>query len=218
MTEVGKVQATTVTVRKGQGLTQALLALVKKQKMEISDGVITAAEWDKTIDKLEEIQANRKKNGQASIFTGNTDRKDYKKSFVVHPEQEIEFTKAEMGELYEAMGVSFSKTTKPEEDKDTKTGEDTTPEERDFETGEPNSTIETPIYDEEGNQVGTKVREYDENGKLAREKDKNADDKIVKDTVTVRNQEDGKVDSTVVYDYDENEKMIKNHIMMKTEN
>ena len=106
MTDVGM---TKITIKKGQGLTHALRDLVKSQKMKMSDDSISAAEWNKTIDKLTELQEKRKAAGKDSIFTGGTDRADFRGSFVVHPNQEINFTEEEMKELYEAMGVSFAK-------------------------------------------------------------------------------------------------------------
>lgn len=84
--------------------------LVEEQKMELSDGKITASEWNSVMDKLAEIQQNRKANGQASIFSGGTDktRAGWQNSFVVHPGQEIEFTAEEISELYDAMGAKFT--------------------------------------------------------------------------------------------------------------
>ena len=102
-----EIQAVTLRIQKGQGLTQALLAHAKRENMKMSDGNISAAEWNLTIDKLIEIQNKRKVEGKASIFTGGTDRRDFKHSFVIHPNQEITFTKEEMTELYSTMGVSF---------------------------------------------------------------------------------------------------------------
>lgn len=96
-----------ITIQKGQGITQALLELIKKQKMEMSDGSISAAEWNATIDKIVEIQESRKNDNKASIFTGGTDRTSGKGNFVVNPNQTIEFTKEEIESLYKAMGVSF---------------------------------------------------------------------------------------------------------------
>ena len=83
--------------------------------MELSDGKITAKEWNAVLDKLIEIQQNRKANGQASIFGGGTDktRNGWHNSFIVHPNQEIEFTADEIGQLYEAMGAKFTKDSKP---------------------------------------------------------------------------------------------------------
>ena len=110
MSEVPSVK---IQIEKGLGITHALKKLVEDQKMELSGGKITAQEWNSVMDKLIEIQNNRKANGQASIFGGGTDktRSGWHNSFVVHPGQEIEFTAEEIGEIYEAMGAKFSNST-----------------------------------------------------------------------------------------------------------
>lgn len=104
-----------IQIKKNLGITHALKDLVEQQKMELSDGKITAKEWNAVLDKLIEIQQNRKANGQASIFGGGTDktRNGWHNSFIVHPNQEIEFTADEIGQLYEAMGAKFTKDSKP---------------------------------------------------------------------------------------------------------
>ena len=112
MTDVNFVK---IQIQKGMGITQALKKLVEDQKMELSDGKITAKEWNSVLDKLVEIQNNRKANSQASIFSGGTDKTHagWQNSFVVNPGQEIEFTAEEIGELYRAMGAKFSSGSKP---------------------------------------------------------------------------------------------------------
>ncbi len=118
-----EISAQKITIQKNMGLTQALKAHVLKNNYAMSDGSINAKEWNKTIDVLESINEKRKKAGSAPIFTGGTDRSraGWHTSFVVHPNQEIEFTKEEMKELYEAMGVTVgnnsSKDTKKVENK-----------------------------------------------------------------------------------------------------
>ncbi len=112
MTDLG---ITKITIKKGQGLTHALRDLVKEKNMVMSDGSISKAEWNNTMDKLAELQAKRSAEGKASIFTGGTNKTDYRTSFVVHPNQQIDFTEEEMNELYNAMGVSFAETEKPAE-------------------------------------------------------------------------------------------------------
>lgn len=104
-----------IQIKKNLGITHALKDLVEQQKMELSDGKITAKEWNAVLDKLIEIQQNRKSNGQASIFGGGTDKtkSGWHNSFVVQPNQEIEFTADEIGQLYEAMGAKFTKDSKP---------------------------------------------------------------------------------------------------------
>ncbi|MDR1327768.1 MAG: hypothetical protein LBJ74_05110 [Heliobacteriaceae bacterium] len=118
-----EITGQTLTIKKGQGLTYALLDLVNAQKMEMSNGKITLAEWNAAIDKLVEIQQARQNEGKASIFTGGTDRNNYRGNFVVHPNQQIEFTKEEMESLYSAMGVTFgegSQQAEPETKPETK--------------------------------------------------------------------------------------------------
>lgn len=90
---------TRVTIGKGQGITQALKALVEKNKMKLSDGGISKAEWNATVKVLDDIQANRKANNQKSIF-GN--------GYVVHSGDNIDFTEDEMTKIYKAMGVEIS--------------------------------------------------------------------------------------------------------------
>jgi len=108
-----------ITIQKNMGLTQALKAHVLKNNYTMSDGNISAKEWNKTIDVLESINEKRKKAGSTPIFTGGTDRSKagWHTSFIVHPNQEIEFTKDEMKELYEAMGVTLDKTAKTKKSK-----------------------------------------------------------------------------------------------------
>ncbi len=121
MTEVNNVNGanggnnqpstTKLTIKKNQGITQALFDLVKQMKSEgkaeISDGKITAQEWNQTINKIAELQRMREEIGGQKIYSGGSDRKDYHGSFIVHPNQEIEFTAEEMNALYEAMGVTI---------------------------------------------------------------------------------------------------------------
>lgn len=99
----------TIKITPKLGITHALLKYAQENKMTFSDGSISDNEWYATLDKLAELQQARQKNNQKSIFTGGTDRKDYKTSFVVHPDQEIEFTKEEINTLFDAMGASFTK-------------------------------------------------------------------------------------------------------------
>jgi len=87
-----------LTFKRGQGITQALKELVEKNKMKLSDGSISKAEWQATIKVLDEIQASRKANNQASIFGNN---------YLVHQNDKIDFTSEEMDKLYKAMGAEF---------------------------------------------------------------------------------------------------------------
>lgn len=104
-----------ITIKKGEGITYALKRLVEQQKMELSDGKITAKEWNATLDKLAEIQQGRQTSGKSSIFSGGTDktRGGWHNSFAVHDGQEIEFTKEEIEQLYEAMGAKFKPNSTP---------------------------------------------------------------------------------------------------------
>ena len=102
---------TTIKIKKNKGITHALKdmvdKLVEQKKAELTDGKITAQEWNAVLDKLVELQENRKAAGKASIFSGSTDKTQagWHNSFVVHPDQEITFTAEETAEIYEAMGV-----------------------------------------------------------------------------------------------------------------
>ena len=102
--------STQIQITRGQGLTQALRAHVGK------DAKISAQQWDKTIDALVKINEKRKEVGAATIFTGGTDksRAGYHTSFIVQPNQKIDFTKDEMAELYSAMGISLGAAAKEE--------------------------------------------------------------------------------------------------------
>ena len=107
-----------VKVLENQGLTQILKDMVEKLKEEypesvfISDGTYTQSEWNATMDKLTELNENRKKSGLETLFTGgiDKDRSKWQTSFIIKPEQEITFTKEELKELFAAMGVSISNT------------------------------------------------------------------------------------------------------------
>ncbi|MGN0030704.1 MAG: hypothetical protein ACI37Q_01970 [Candidatus Gastranaerophilaceae bacterium] len=89
---------TKITIRKGQGITQALKELVEKKKLKMSDGSISKAEWNETIKVLDNIQEARKKSGMKSIFGDN---------YSVNAGQTIEFSEDEMKDLYKAMGIVF---------------------------------------------------------------------------------------------------------------
>ena len=117
------INPATIKIKKNYGITHALKDLVdemiKNKTAELTDGKITAKEWNAVLDKLIELQQNRKAEGKASIFTGGTDKTKagWHNSFVVHPNQQIEFTAEETAQLYEAMGVKLTGTQaeKPEE-------------------------------------------------------------------------------------------------------
>ena len=101
---VPSINPATIKIKKNYGITHALKDLV---------------EWNAVLDKLVELQNNRKAEGKASIFGGGTDKTKagWHNSFVVHPDQQIEFTAEETAQLYEAMGVKLTGTQaeKPEE-------------------------------------------------------------------------------------------------------
>ena len=109
------VQPVKITIQKNQGITQALFDLVKNEKL--SGGKIDATEWKNALAVLNEIQANREKNGQANIFTGGAGN-DSHKNYVVQEGQQIEFTAEEIQKLYNALGVTLKngKTPQPAQD------------------------------------------------------------------------------------------------------
>jgi hypothetical protein len=184
----GEITAQTLTIKKGQGLTYALLDLVKAQKMEISDGKITLAEWNAAIDKLAEIQQARRQAGKASIFTGGTDKNDYQTNFVVHPNQQIEFSAEEMNMLYTAMGVSLaSGTADGTQNQPTEQNQPAEPEESAAEAQ--NKRVTEPWHDD-----GERITEYDASGKEIKE--------IYKDG-------SGKITNTLEYEYDTSGNEIK---------
>ncbi len=110
MADLTVKENTIVVIKKNKGITHALRDLVKENPNSIlSDGKITAKEWNAVLDTLIDINNSRKANNQKPIFTGGTDksRAGWHSSFVVHPNQKIEFTAKEMSALYSAMGVTL---------------------------------------------------------------------------------------------------------------
>lgn len=112
-----EITAQKITIQRNMGLTQALKAHVLKNNYTMSDGSISAKEWNKTINVLENINKKRQKAGSAPIFGGGTEKSDWHSNFVVNPNEEIEFTKEEMKELYDAMGVTLDKAKKSKKNK-----------------------------------------------------------------------------------------------------
>ena len=116
---VPSINAMTIKIKKDKGITHALKDvvdnLIKQKKAELTDGKITLQEWNAVMDKLIELQNNRKAQGKASIFGGGTDKTNsgWHNSFVVHPDQEISFTAEETAQIYEAMGVVIKNTNAP---------------------------------------------------------------------------------------------------------
>lgn len=184
------VQKVSIVIKKGQGLTQALRDHANKLGMEKSDGTISKQEWNRTIDKLVEINQKRKEAGQGSIFTGGTDRHDYKHSFVVHPNQKIDFTEEEINSLYESMGVSLRTTAAAQQQEQTPAanGEQTPATNGEQEALQEGITKRTR-YDENNHPIGATEQEV-QDGKLIRETELNAQDKRVKES-TYKYDEDG---------------------------
>ena len=111
-----KITSQKIVIEKNKGIAHALKKLVEKMPNSvISDGKITAKEWDATIDKLIEINTKRIKSGKAPIYEGGSDKSKsaYHTSFIVHTNQEIEFSAEEMKELFSAMGVEIKNNTSP---------------------------------------------------------------------------------------------------------
>lgn len=209
--------------------------------MELSDGKITAKEWNAVLDKLIEIQQNRKANGQASIFGGGTDktRNGWHNSFIVHPNQEIEFTADEIGQLYEAMGAKFTKASKPVTPAETSVAQppadDTGKPEASEGTGQkPAGNVkEEKRTDENGNktrEVETGyntdkplyIREYDSEGNKTKETLLRGDGT----TDNIYDYENGKVKTATYYNEDgktpvkiiENDQLKMLKLKSKTEN
>lgn len=111
-------EKTTIVIKKNKGITHALRDYVKSNPNSvITDGKITPKEWSAALDALVEINNNRKSANKTPIFTGGTDktRAGWHTSFVVHPEQKIEFTSEEMDSIYKALGVTFKEQAQPQD-------------------------------------------------------------------------------------------------------
>ena len=108
-----------IKIEKGLGITHALKKLIEDiPNSIISDGKISSTEWNVTLDKLIEINEKRKSEGKESIFTGGTDKTKagWKNSFIVQTDQEIIFTKDEIEELFETMGVTINNPVDPKDE------------------------------------------------------------------------------------------------------
>ena len=106
---------TRIVISKPYGITHALKKLVEENPYAtMSDGKITLSQWQKTLETLDKIQEERLKNNQAPIFRGGNDKTSngWKTSYIVYPDQNIEFTQEEMTSLYQSMGVQINE---PEE-------------------------------------------------------------------------------------------------------
>ena len=89
-----------ITIKRGQGVTQALKEHVQKSGYEISDGSISKHEWKNTVKVLNEIQASRVASKKNSLFG---------KNYLVKTGDKLNFTEDEMKRIYDAMGVNPSK-------------------------------------------------------------------------------------------------------------
>ena len=89
-----------IRIKKDVGITQALKQLVKDAGENVKGSV-----WNDTLDKLVELNNQRKTDNKGSIFSGGTERNDWHRNFVVH-EGNIEFSKSEMEALLDTMQVS----------------------------------------------------------------------------------------------------------------
>lgn len=89
-----------IRIKKDMGITQALKRLVKDAGENVKGSV-----WNDTLDKLVELNNQRKTDNKGSIFSGGTERNDWHRNFVVH-EGNIEFSKSEMEALLDTMQVS----------------------------------------------------------------------------------------------------------------
>lgn len=170
-----------ITISLNKGLTHALKNHVQQNNLTMSDGSISAKEWVNTMDKLAEINEKRKANGGQTIFTGGTDksRAGWHSSFVVKPDQEIEFTKEEMAELYSAMGVSLGAS---QVEKTTESNEEAT----ETVANGPKNAEEAPVGIEAEKQPLTKAEKKALKEKLKREK---IHDKAAIDVTVPRNTE-----------------------------
>lgn len=89
-----------IRIKKDVGITQALKQLVKDAGENVKGSI-----WNDTLDKLVELNNQRKTDNKGSIFSGGTERNDWHRNFVVH-EGNIEFSKSEMEALLDTMQVS----------------------------------------------------------------------------------------------------------------
>ena len=189
---------TTIKIKKNKGITHALKdmvdKLVEQKKAELTDGKITAQEWNAVLDKLVELQENRKAAGKASIFSGGTDKTQagWHNSFVVHPDQEITFTAEETAEIYEAMGVVIkggSAPVDPNDPADQPVDQEEPPEGTQTPAGQlPEGVTETAGKDESGRDC---MIWKDQDGREIK-RIYNNDDAETKYSVTVEYGENGK--------------------------
>ncbi len=89
-----------IKIKKNMGITQALKKLVKDAGENVKNSV-----WNATLEKLVELNNQRKTDDKDSIFSGGTALNDWHHNFVVH-EGNIDFSKSELEVLLDTMQVS----------------------------------------------------------------------------------------------------------------
>ena len=91
----------TITIRQGEGISQALERFAKEQNLESKIQVKDMP------DEIAKIQSER---GDNSIFAGGTEKKNWDKNFVVHPPgKQITFSEAEIGRLFAKPATAIQK-------------------------------------------------------------------------------------------------------------
>ncbi|MBR2430364.1 hypothetical protein IKB17_02730 [bacterium] len=95
-----------------QGITYELKKLVEKEfpNSIMSDGNISASEWQATLEELKNINDERTSSNKKSIFGGcdNTDNPNWQSCFIVKMGDVIQFTRDEMNRLLNAMGITVN--------------------------------------------------------------------------------------------------------------
>ena len=80
-----------ITIAKGQGITQALLEWAKKNEFDLTDDKITSKEWINTVEVLKKMHKGRGADG-LSVFANDV----------------LTFTAKEQADIMEAMGLKIS--------------------------------------------------------------------------------------------------------------
>ena len=94
-----------ISISKGQGLTQGLKAYAEAKGYDTSK--ISKQNWESTISRLEEIQASRVNNKQNSIYTDDANKSGWQGKMVVN-QGNVEFSDAEVQSLFASMGLQTS--------------------------------------------------------------------------------------------------------------
>lgn len=92
------------TVKDGdKGLTYLFL---DKAKQEGFKGSVDEIDWNKVMSVFDEIQSEKQKNGNESLFSGGTDKtkKGWGKSYVIHKNDALSVTDDQLNKIYNAMG------------------------------------------------------------------------------------------------------------------